>query len=1273
MKNLIPYLVKKKFSEGKTHGDLDCYVLLADLTGFSGVTDRCLKMGKKGCEKIKDLLSLAFDSSINAVYDSGGFIEAFAGDGFTALFDKNSCEIENIFKAASEISNTLVEDGLDSMTFKIGLSAGICSWKIIETHYQITYFFEGEGIERAAYFKSRASPREVIVDFRLIKEVKNKDLIVKKGENFLLSQKARFDPKENLYTPLSGAPFDETPWINPALVSEGGTAEFRDVVSLFICFERSNDSLYGLRKIAELSYENGGYLNKIDFGDKGGIALVLFGAPCEIEKKYTRAADYALSLRRIHKFENKIGISCGKVFCGFIGNEKRSEYTVLGTAANVSSRLAEKASNREILMDESFSKKISDNFKTYPVGEENLRGMKGNTKILGLSSKKRGEDAKKTEKAPFTGRKNEISALKSIANAVFTSKKSHFVVLSGQTGIGKSRLIEEFNLSFSGCDFKIIEIVCDDVLRKPFSALKGYLKTVFEFSENDNEFLNRVRFEDILFRKINKALESDDKETSEKISLSSECFSFFLGFDLENSEFQILDAKTKYRICSRALKDLLLFECSEKPTILEIFNSDNMDEDSLAVISDLTIPLKTTQTMVVFETRDLSFGDRIKLFDQTENTKINLSKLSHGESESLLRIFMDIYGRQNESVLFSDEHYNITEGNPLYLENLARTVTSEDSLSDPSSLIGFLSDPPDLSSLILSRYDRFPKSIKEAVRVASVLGVSFTDGLFESVFKELFPEFKSRDCLQNALSNDVFKKTTEGYSFSSALMREIVYGIQMNPFLSKAHFLAAEYLQRKKSVDKLSLEEIAKHYIAAEKFREGATVLLEAAKSLYGLYLNHRALACLDNAQEICTKDNTSLENFEIQYYKASIYRLTGKWVGAKSCAQKCLWTAHRHKMPKEYCLGLDILASLERNSGNTLKALNIAKRGLKIAESIKDDFMTSIMETSLGHTLFRRGDYQEALARYSNSLSLSKDDKLLKSKILNNIANIWAEIGNFEKSLEFYTESLKLCRENRDIATESVALLNIGTIFHSLDEYEKAMDSYSKGLALKNIYGDEDGILILKSNMGSVQEAIGDFKKALELFKESAEKAREIGDGRSLSIALVNMAGVHKDLNEIEEAEKLYTEAIEISKKTGSIYNLSNSFYQLADLNFEKKDYNKSETYLERARGLALKVGRKNVLENCEILGHALDYVKGKSPDRAISELDKKHLLSKDKKVKADISYIIFQLTKNPRKAERALKEYSALSKMSKNVLYKNRKEEIQNFLASKSDEEDR
>ena len=141
-------------------------------------------------------------------------------------------------------------------------------------------------------------------------------------------------------------------------------------------------------EMVEIVFEHGGTLDKF----MGDAIMALWGAPITHEDDADRAMACALDqLAALEKLNRKwkeqgrpqlgigIGINFGEVFAGYIGSDRRLEYTVIGDAVNTAKRLCDSAGPNQVLVSEPFYRALKN-----PPGVEPLEGVqvKGKSKAI---------------------------------------------------------------------------------------------------------------------------------------------------------------------------------------------------------------------------------------------------------------------------------------------------------------------------------------------------------------------------------------------------------------------------------------------------------------------------------------------------------------------------------------------------------------------------------------------------------------------------------------------------------------------------------------------------------------------------------------------------------------------------------------------------------------------------------------------------------------------------------------------------------------------------
>lgn len=126
----------------------------------------------------------------------------------------------------------------------------------------------------------------------------------------------------------------------------------------------------------------------------GDEIMVLFGAPVDIDQPADRAVSCALEMQRVlqefnkeaakegkEKIEIGIGINSGEVVVGSIGSSQTMQYTCIGDAVNIASRLTKLAHPGQVLITESTLSKLRSKVATEKIGKVSLKGIEGGINI----------------------------------------------------------------------------------------------------------------------------------------------------------------------------------------------------------------------------------------------------------------------------------------------------------------------------------------------------------------------------------------------------------------------------------------------------------------------------------------------------------------------------------------------------------------------------------------------------------------------------------------------------------------------------------------------------------------------------------------------------------------------------------------------------------------------------------------------------------------------------------------------------------------------------
>ena len=113
--------------------------------------------------------------------------------------------------------------------------------------------------------------------------------------------------------------------------------------------------------------------------------MAVFGAPIEREDDAERAIRAAVKMRKTllelmknietdRRFTIRLGINSGTVVAGNMGSPKRMDYTVIGDAVNVASRLENIAKSNQILIGEETYQLVKNKFRIQMIGKKSIKG-----------------------------------------------------------------------------------------------------------------------------------------------------------------------------------------------------------------------------------------------------------------------------------------------------------------------------------------------------------------------------------------------------------------------------------------------------------------------------------------------------------------------------------------------------------------------------------------------------------------------------------------------------------------------------------------------------------------------------------------------------------------------------------------------------------------------------------------------------------------------------------------------------------------------------------
>jgi class 3 adenylate cyclase/tetratricopeptide (TPR) repeat protein len=511
----------------------------------------------------------------------------------------------------------------------------------------------------------------------------------------------------------------------------------------------------------------------------GDGVMALFGAPIAHEDHAHRALRAGLAIQerlgplerevaQTHgiQFRVRIGINTGLVVVGAIGKDLRMDYTAVGDTTNLASRLLNVAKPGQVVVSARTQHVTEGFFEFADLGEFVVKGKAQPVRAHAVRREIRGrtrlEVSRERGLTPLMGRDAELQALVDVYRAA-AAGRGGVAVLTGEPGVGKSRLVYEFLRRLDESDALELAATCQSYSGSiAYFAIAQLVRRLVGVSEgmNDGQIrgLATRRLHDLGF------------EGDAPLAL----LMHFLGVAPPAPQVSRLSGPQLREQTFALLQSLLFRASAAQPLLLVVENLEWLDASSADFLRQLVVGLPAHRILALFTARP---GLDAPWLDVPHRTTIALEGLDPAQVQHMVRTLL---GVDAVSPSLVDLLLAKGEGNPLFVEEMLRQlretrgIVIQDStarLRDADVRI-----PETVYDIIAARIDLLADVLKHTLQVASVVGRQFIVPLLARVLEangSLPGHLKELERL-----DFVFPVATEPepiYTFKHALTQAVAY------------------------------------------------------------------------------------------------------------------------------------------------------------------------------------------------------------------------------------------------------------------------------------------------------------------------------------------------------------------------------------------------------------------------------------------------------------------------------------------------------------------
>ena len=549
-----------------------------------------------------------------------------------------------------------------------------------------------------------------------------------------------------------------------------------------------------------------------DFGGKvveelGDGIVALFTGKENSTESAVRAGDELInSINELRSFEStngtlkleiRVGIASGEALVKHATDQKSQ--SILGQPPYLAARLQSLATEGQVLIcPETYSKtKGLFEFSAYPQDQLKLKGFDDITDVWRVkganASQIRFDASKRIKLTPLVGRGETMDALLNRWELT-TQKHGQVAVIKGPAGIGKSRVLAEFQqrVRRQSQDMLVLRYQCSNFAKgSPLYPVMQQISRAIQVKKQDTP--------DVITDKLNGLLDSwgVSRDIFNPILLP-----LVLDTHRRDSERDLSPREIDYAI--RACVQLPQMFTRRAPVLVIIEDMHWADAASKRLLEASVKGLEKKSLMVVVTYR--TEGVEIPEFDQPFVTDFALKRLPARKSSELLD---SLYTGATLSDEQKQDILNKSEGVPLVLEELTlnamRHATSDDNTH--------LQTPSTLFDLFIERYDGFSKDVKALAKLAAVVGQEFD---LDIIAKILELSTKQADNIIQTLIEEeqVFQVDQDAswYQFKHALIRDAIYDNTLNQDKYHLHTAVFDYLNSLNEITStIAIRRIAHH------------------------------------------------------------------------------------------------------------------------------------------------------------------------------------------------------------------------------------------------------------------------------------------------------------------------------------------------------------------------------------------------------------------------------------------------------------------------------
>lgn len=737
---------------------------------------------------------------------------------------------------------------------------------------------------------------------------------------------------------------------------------------------------------------------------------------------------------------------------------------------------------------------------------------------------------------PLVGREREYAWLVS----QWQDPTCRVILLEGEAGIGKSRLVEAFAGYVATQGWRLLRTRVTPAGSAPFAPLVAALRPLLservltQFSPAAHAALSTL-FPEIQTRSENLP------------SLPQ------------------LPAEVERQYLYQAVADL----ASSGAATPALFLVDDAHRLGAAALELLTRLTDSFQLLLSYRSEETPPEHPLRrLFGQTA---LQLEPLSPASVQALIR---QLAG--HELLELADQISAQSGGHPLFVVALLQNLFETGQLYvDASGGWGKTDElnlalPPTMRAVIENRLQRLNNHQRRIFDFITVLGGEFDFDLLQVASQQPEETLLSSldDLIAAALLIEPRRQGRAEFAVTHERYTEVAYATLPAVRRKLLHRQAAQAIEALYA-GQLStyFSALAEHYNNAENFERAAYYAAFAGEQAAAQFANAEALRYLDRALTLTPADDRA-QHARLLLAREKVHDLQG----ARQ-PQDADLTALEALAP-HLSLRQQAEISLRRAAFEWILGRNAATE-TALVETIRQAQDSGAKDLEARAYLLKgRVDKDPSQVRQdfarARKLAQKTGQRALEGDIVRQLGNACFWQGNYSESRARFEEALNIHRAVGDVRGELSALNNLGHVLQLLGQPQKAVQFYEQALTASRKIGDRLAVGVLLTNLGGLKAQLGDFQQAQTWLEQALEIRTQIDNEEGVTVVLQLLADTARQQGQYARSLAHYQRALEIGARLELPKQNGDTLAGLAVLYRTLGLYARAEHYLDQARAVS-------------------------------------------------------------------------------------------------------